>query len=1098
MTDPETAAEKKILSPNQIAVKSFLERRRSSKNEPRNRDSVDDTEPQTHIKILSPNQIAVQQFLERRRSNPSSEFPNDSLRQSNQGLENAIPTANGEPCSPSPASNIASSTFTNGNDEVFNPLFNMSPIPYTCRNGFENGAASFSRSSEESKTYDRKPSGLDKSGFNMSALSYTFRNDSSMIHTDGNENLPGFSDNLPRLRQESNNCHSSSPRRDFQVVQQVSLAYCSNQPALAAASTLEGLSLTNVTEFSPDCPNSFADYKGAKHNGKTETSSTRSRFSDEFLTQIKSGVKLKDTSLEIKECKEEISPDPSSEDSELKMVYDKIVRERRVKSRDDGNAHLLPEQVKIDERGDNGHSGYEKVVKRKDPYSKLGSKYQDLFRFCEPEEWGIVVNQCKESAKPVETNCSDMIQKSGPSLPPKPVKTLIEQSQEDRQARQDSATLESENKAGNTDMKKDINDNQIEIAQQTDAAENIASLESTDNRNITEVKSETFPRTAKKHYDCNHIGTDGTYEKAASYAGGMDIDRRSVHTETGSLDRYGDAKYHFLHEKGMIKICSPRLELVSESPSSKRKSQSAANPDKHISEEDTNTVGSVSDISGVVIDNEFHLNDYRHRLNDFSDIGDHTYPPAKTNDKADKVPVDNKHINLTIESYNSEIQARQQDLANDILENCLEMIDNNQAALDHVFDWINTDCNNNSDTSVKAELDGLVGNEGHAQAGSENGFQSPIDDSVYYSFQGQSEEIRQAMAELETDDKPLPRVEDQVLKDFLIAVMNENHVVVTKFLKSGNALPHAVLKEALHFAIQQQNRALAKELLDYVCKVLQSMDMNDVVDVWPAYTIEDEWNPVFVVLRKSDSDHEWAEFLDYKVYNRRYSCVSEEAKVVVNNTLVRNNPLSFDDLEKLREAVDEVNVQDHSNITLIDICPCRSRNSGEEIFLETCIVIHCLVKGLIPFNEKPFQKTLLGIPVDVREGYFSQGVHGAPHWQAVRSTESCTEISDTTETGSTSGGDDSVSNSVKVGSSADGDESHTEGGESITDSVSEGVDVDRENGSSDKDSGDCMDDGDIVRSDRDEEVDGSCGDVDVDYHEEPGDLKTDKQPEVIL
>ena len=1063
-------------------MKSFLQRRHSSNTESGNRSSNAETDSQTEAKILSPNQIAVQQFLERRRSNPSSEFLSDSLRQSNQGVENTENTVNGEEAGcTSPSNNIASSTFTNGNGDVVNPLFNMSPIPYTCRNGFENGAVSFSRSSEESKTYDRRASGLDKSAFNVSALSYTFRNDSSMIHTDGNENLPGFSDNLPRLRQEPSTGHSGSPRRDFEVVQQLSVAYCSNQPAMAAASTLERLSLTNVTEFSPDYPNSFADYKDTRYNrdAKTELSSTRSRFGDEFLTQIKSGVKLRDTSLEGKECKDETSTDHLSEDSELKMVYDKIMRERQDKNRQDGIAHFHAEEVKIDETGDNGHRGVKNMVKRKDPYSKLGSKYQDLFRFCEPEEWGLVVNQCKESAKSLQTN---KIQKPGPPLPPKPVKAVKKTSEEDIQAQPGSPTSEPENKDGETDVEKDINENEIQTAYQVDTAgnNNIASLEINENRNIPETKSKTFPRTAKKHYDCSHFGNDETYEKAASYAGGIDIDRRSVHTETSSLDRYGDAKYHFLHEKGMIKICSPRLELVSESPSSKRKVHSSGNPDNHISEEDTNTDGSSSDISGVVIDNEFHLNEYRQRLDEFNDIANHKDPPGKTNNETEKRLSDDKRINQTIESYNSELEARQQDLANEILENCLEIIDNNQAALDHVFDWINKDCNNNSDTSVKAELDALVGTEGLAQMESENGFQSPVDDSVYYSFQGQSEEIIKVMTGLETDSHPLP-LEDELMKDFLVAVMNENLTVVTEFFRCGNALPDVVLKEALDFSIQQQNRALAKELLDYACMVLQNMDVNDIVDIWPAYTLEDDWNPVFVVLRKSDSDSEWAEFVGYKVFNRKYNHVSEEADIVMNNKLVRNNPLSFDDFEKLKEAVDKINLQDYSNITLIDICPCRSRKGGEEIFLETCIAIHCLVKGLVPFHEKPFPKIIMGTPVDVREGYFSLGVHRAPHWQTDRSTESCTEISDTTETGSTSGEGDSIRTSTSLGSGTEGERSGREGEVSGTNNdVSEKTDVD----------------GEIVSSDNEKEVDYS-GDVEVDYHQEAGAQKTDNQPQVI-
>ena len=1029
--DHNTSNENKILSPNQLAVKSFLDRRRKSSNEFKNMDTEAKAKLSAEEKVLSPNQLAVQQFLQRRRSNPCNSRLSDQ-RPGSEEVEGIV-------CNSPP---IASSTFTNGNGDMHNPPFNMSPIPFTCRNGFDSSGISSSKISEELKVNGRKSSGLERNALNMSALSYTFRNDSSMIHTDANENLPGFSDNLPRNRQDNHD----SPRQQIEILQSQASERFSGRSQTPLASASEGLSLTNVTEITVEFPNSFAD----KRDANTETlaekanraSNSTKRFSDEFLQQIKSGVKLKDTSLESNDLMEEMSVDRASGDSELKLVYDKIVKhDRKSKKNCTDRATFCLRNVVIDETGDNGQNKF-----RKHKYPIYGPRYQELFRLSNIEKSDWIANTCQESVDSWEQKKhTDMIQKLGPPLPPKPKRTceISEQNdancfaeesvkkEQDLNPDHDKKDITSVKRAAfgvngkedkavfeTAEEKKNVVVDAIEDTVATtdslkpvgDAEELIFAVKN--NRNITETKSETFPRTSKKHYDCSHLGYNGTYEKAASYAGSLDHDRRSVYTETGSLDRYGDAKYHFLHEKGMIKISSPRLELVSETPS-KRILQSKDNPNSHISEEDTETCDTKSDMSGVVIDNELHLAEFRKRIEEFDDtLDDHDQIREKDDDVAKPVPMlgdfgkekPDKCQQIS-ESLSSEIQSRQQDLANDILENCLEMIDNNQAALDHVFDWINKDYDN-SDNSAKDELDAIIREENNVD--SEHGFQCPVDESVYYSFMGQSEEIRNVANHGETDQHVL--TEDKIMKDFKAVVRNGDPVALSEFLTSDIIIPDAFLKDALDFAIKQQNRPLTKELLDYACRLLSYIEMSDnnIIEVWPAYQMESEWNPIFVMVTETECETEWSEFLGYKVYSRQYSAVNTEASIVLNSDIVNNNPLSFISFERLKLAVDQVGLLEHSNITAINLCPCRSRKKGEEIVVEPCIVIHCLMKGLIPFDEKPFPKSLIGIPVDVREAYFTQGVLRAPQFKAWENLESCTE---TNESGS---GEDALEGSSNL------------------------------------------------------------------------------------
>ena len=104
--------------------------------------------------------------------------------------------------------------------------------------------------------------------------------------------------------------------------------------------------------------------------------------------------------------------------------------------------------------------------------------------------------------------------------------------------------------------------------------------------------------------------------------------------------------------------------------------------------------------------------------------------------------------------------------------------------------------------------------------------------------------------------------------------------------------------------------------------------------------------------------------------------MSSEAAVVINSKEVKENPLDYSDFDKLKTVTQSESLtKEHSNITIINACSHRSKKGGEEICKETCVVIHCLVKGFIPFLEDPFPKRISGVPVDVREGYVTMGMN---------------------------------------------------------------------------------------------------------------------------
>ena len=1011
MESEQNENENRKSSPRHQALKSFLEKRKSLP-ESKKRNSETEEQSSTENNILSPNQLAVQKFLERRRSNPLSEVKENPQFANSPRLCSAEETA-GVHKSP----HIISSTFSNGNGD-HDPQFNVSPISFTLRNDLEASAISFTKILEESKNNERKQSGLSKNAFNMSALSYTFRNDSSMIHTNASEHISGFSDNLPRMRQENDNVQINSPRLQFEMFQNRANTDVMERPT---NNTTDGFSLTNVTDFTTEHQNSLTEKKfvspWSQINQVGHISRESKPLSDEILVQVKCGVKLKNRSLERKEVKEDTSLDNVSSDSELKLMYDKIVNRYR---KHKASASIDNERVTVDETGDNGHSGF-----RVDPYSKQGSKYQELFRFC-TQQPDVIVETCQKTSGLLQQNSG-----LNNSQMPLELENCFEKNADVKMAQDHSEIIPNTEKL--KAYEKDNLTKENEAADvNVDKNKNVIEVPFVKN-SISQTKAETFPRTSKKTTNSNYFSSDGGCEKAASYAGSLEHDRRSVYTETGSLDRYGDAKYHFLHEKGMIKICSPRLEIISKSPVSKRKQQTVSNVNNHISEEDTDTVNSSSDVSGIVIDNELHLTDYKRRLDELAGVTESKQKVKSLNSIAEPGQEITGNKADVMNSLNTELQARQDDLANDILENCLEMIDTNQAALDHVFDWINKDCNSNDD-SLNEELESLTSGGNSAQCQTE--------ESVYYSFRGQSDEIRNILSKTELDQHVVP-IEDQsenqidplrALHDPNIdlpiafhgdqkmighdtAVNNENQKEASKILESGNVISNSLLKEAIDKAIRQKNRPLVKQLLDLACGLLVDQNKDNVVEAWPSYQIDDEWTPIFVVLTVNEPESTWSEFFDFTVYSRKYSNVDTEAEYVLNSEIVRNNTLSINDLETVKQVLDSATINSYNNVTVVSISPCRSRKSGEEIHIETCIVFHCLVKGLIPFNDKPFPESIQGIPVDVREGFFIHGVYEVPFSNNQHDTDSSEDMSDINESGSASEG--SVKTSTEVGSGTD-------------------------------------------------------------------------------
>ena len=177
------------------------------------------------------------------------------------------------------------------------------------------------------------------------------------------------------------------------------------------------------------------------------------------------------------------------------------------------------------------------------------------------------------------------------------------------------------------------------------------------------------------------------------------------------------------------------------------------------------------------------------------------------------------------------------------------------------------------------------------------------------------------------------------------------------------------------FGASKENESKRRHL-DRVCTILRNSE-NSVVNVWPGYQEQQPQKPVFVMMTKDTCRGQREDSFGIDIYRRRYDLVSDEAAAVLSSEKVQSNRLSGTEMDHMCEMIDEEGgklFDKHSNITVINGCSYKSKEGGSMLESTPCVVIHCLVKGIIPFGEDLFPGSIGDIPTDVREGLFYLGV----------------------------------------------------------------------------------------------------------------------------
>lgn len=1008
----------KVLSPEQEAVRSFLSSRRPSSGNQKS----GFVNPAGYVQDQSGKKNFMVDCDKNLVEHGYSQKPGETL-------ENISPVRKQIQTSFAESPPIASSTFREGNGMNMSILHSdMSPVSFTLRNDAHDKTQYLKIASEESKLEDNFEAEISKTnghGSSNSNLSCTFRNDSQMIATNAEEDLPGYTRNQAfgtthitcgmDSSSENEACEGTEivVQADVEVdVPRETMKYEMSEATVSQPTSTpdEALSLTNVTEFTGDYLNSFTD---------TADVVTRSRWinKDVFMFQrdrIPTPVLTMDETGDGRKPPVQAQSDVRSSETDFLKEAEKHLEVFKTR-RNSQNRELLTAgvcQIKQSREslcnGFGEEYGNDEMVREKQSDILKPEQTADRLLGGSPDRTASShagnpdqpVSDIREDFNgqrpcPLPRNCRNKStftryspQKRGLTNG-SPVIVLDRKLPVDERTREHHSDREhNSDREHHSEHKVHGNEETSNFINNMNSTREFETLEKQFNRECYSKRNRlSRSLTHLSRIQPEHFSSLTKQDKSLSCTNSVDLETRSIINE--------NAKYHFLHDKGMIKISSPSLKLLSHVNGSKQILEKRYND---IDEESDDITDNGSEMSGVYVDSKFKI-----------PCGSMvTTPEPGSLQTQSELTATGSQLTEPVPDYNDDRMHKtpsddhlheQQALENQQLEEYLQTVDAHQQNWDeNVLQWINERYHGDSpgaaelehelQTLLQEEMeDGeekeLTCNENKALT---NSLSTHEEESVYYSVLGQSEELKMTLTPLQKGETPTVSVNEhtEFRAGLMEIIKTRSEQDIANFLNSDRIVSERELKDAVTWALETRQYNVAVLLLEDICKLIYGAE-EDCVDVFPAYEEGHRWAPVFVMLTKQDCGGEWDSFMGFRVYKRRYDRVSCEAAAVINSDYVQSHPLSVEDFQAIRRAVSSADLhKKHGKITVINACPCRSKNNGEFMEEGLCIVIHCLVKGLIPFSEEPFPKEILGIPVDVREGYFRLGVGRA---QTVEDTD---------------------------------------------------------------------------------------------------------------
>ncbi|XP_053372749.1 uncharacterized protein LOC123561027 [Mercenaria mercenaria] len=721
-TSFEKSASENVLSPEQAAVKSFLQKRKKSsprKSVGRMSDQMY-TSP-TRRRSRSPERMSPKPYLSPHNRTGSGSRSSSPLQRTNQSsLYNSPP--------------IASSTFQEGNYTYNNMNHaDMSPLSFTFRHDpGDNIQFSFAKIEENSELEEARYNG-EKNTSAASNLSYTFRNDSQMIQTNAEEDLPGYTKNLASGRQqqsdvvpEETSSDDNYPQGTRMIVEadvetdaptsRVTFATLESMSTPMTTTTDDAMSLTNVTAFTGDFVNSFSE---------AAESSNRSRWTNKdvyMFDRDRRGNLIKSRHAQSHEKVDATGdwrkpPVPSkrfsstSEIDFLKEAEKRLEFYKLRKSGDEITAGVCLEKLPRPSNAYNTDS--ENDVKEHFVRSYAAEQSGSNPAYASPKHKSPVKGKTsgsksrspspKRSSSPkrspnMRSRNNSPKQKSpkpnrrsspnrrnvSPKRSPSPQRKTVSQRSPSSQRRNISphrmnSSPQRESPIPQQKRQEHITREELELihtspkhppkvnsTSEFEDFERQLQEESLQHRR----RSKSLTNLQRYNYPTSHDSK--LRETSISCTNSIDGETRSIINES--------ARYHFLHDKGMIKISSPSLKIMNGSPVIRRKYEPEC---KHIDEESSDMVqsGSESGLSGVYVDNNFHL---------------HGKTSSEMDSKQTASEITGTETMSVISSKSGSLK-RQQQQERELFEQCLKTCDENQEVWDNVLDWMNKECDNSEE-----------------------------------------------------------------------------------------------------------------------------------------------------------------------------------------------------------------------------------------------------------------------------------------------------------------------------------------------------------------------------------------------------------------
>ena len=1021
-TSEPKAPRHKVLSPEQLAVKTFLGSRRKSslKNfqQPRNIHMSADRGSRKRSSSRSPPRNSPPRRSPHIRSSPKHGSPNGKHNKS-------FPTN----------SPLASSTLREDMGLNHNAITD-SPLSVTFRHDREDTHNfSYDQVELEDSCLQERPNSDRRNRSSGSDLSATFvlRNDSQMMHTNNSHDLAGY------IRNQSFGCRPGNERRDEEEIcpdieqdqhrerhemvvtaevemdaPRESVRFAMSERSSTVTNTEDGLSLTNVTEFTGDYINSFAD------NASDFPNKSRWVNKDVFMFQRDhirpSHVMVTHSANHIDETGDSRKPPVPRKSSlsdlssqvdyvrEAEKRLDMYKQKKRSRDLDEQNSagvslEKLPrEPIGASYYLDTGevkeHFVEEEIIVPQKAAPRNTSPFKDVSpKFMKSSPQRSPKSPKRASQSPHRSSPSDFMsnntldksvnhrsndsektndRKSSPirTSPHKPSPSPRKRSPPTKTRSYESSPLLH---SPNRESRRTLNSNS------THEFENLERQLQEDSLAMHNRKSLSMTNLPASK---PHPHLEVQRQKSISCTSSVDGDTRSLINDS--------ARYHFLHDKGMVKISSPSLKLLN----GRRHSPHCADID-----EESDIVESGSDISGVCLANRFSIP---------------SLSGGKTSSELEsKAARSDQNVHTATETASevmSQLEAEEHQLVamqNTQFERFLKETDAQHENWDNVLGWMSNRFGDDDSDIGEDQLRQIIQDEPESgsdtrvgrkemHGASQLALMSPDDDSVYYSFRGQSEELRSLLSPVVKGGqspgrkgrgnyqqthvkKEIEDIDGDLTGSLMQTIMYGSVRDVARLLRSDTTISEGEIKEATQWALEHQNFEVTMLLLEDICKLIHGAEEEDCVEVFPAYVEGKRWEPVFVILTREMGKGKWDLFMGFHVYRRGYSSISMEASVIINSRLVKKYKLSTEELKVVKRALDRENMHlKHKKITAINACPCKSKKNGQQLEKGLCIAIHCVIKGFIPFDEEPFPHEIGGLPVDVREGYFRLGVPTPP------------------------------------------------------------------------------------------------------------------------